>query len=127
MSLGKVFFIWSVMTLAKVTGADALIKHLNRNVTLDDVKKTVKLNGSELERKMKRNASFTKGYQTGETKRSIGLEIKDQGLTAEVKPTTHYAPYLEFGTRFAAAQPFVKPSFAVQEKVFIKDMRRLMK
>lgn len=121
------YFIWSVTSLTKLTGADALIKHLNRNATLDDVKKTVRLNGSELERRMKRNASFTKGYQTGETKRSIGLEIKDQGLTAEVKPTTHYAPYLERGTRFMNAQPFVFPSFSVQEKVFIKDMRRLMK
>jgi len=115
------------MTLVKVTGADALINHLKRNATLDDVKKTVRLNGSELERRMKRNASFTKGYQTGETKRSIGLEMKEQGLTAEVKPGTHYAPYLEYGTRFAAAQPFVFPSFSTQEKTFIKDMRRLMK
>jgi len=126
MSLGKVFFIWSVMTLVKVTGADALIKHLNRNATLDDVKKTVKLNGTELHRRMQRNATFTRGYQTGETKRTIEQQIIDDGLTAEVKPTTHYAPYLELGTRFMASQPFVKPSFAVQEKVFIKDMRRLM-
>lgn len=113
--------------LSKLTGADALLSQLKKNANLDDVKKTVRLNGSELEKRMKRNASFTKGYQTGETKRSIGLELKEQGLTAEVKPTTHWAPYLEFSTRFMAAQPFVKPSFSVQEKIFIKDMRRLMR
>lgn len=127
MSLGKVFFIWSVMTLVKVTGADALINHLKRNATLDDVKNTVRLNGSELQRRMQRNATFTRGYQTGETKRTIGLGIKDGGFTAESGPTTHYAPYLERGTRFMIAQPFVFPSFSVQENLFIKDMRRLMK
>lgn len=122
------------MSLVKVTGADALINHLKRNATLDDVKKTVRLNGSELERRMKRNAVFKGHYDssgrfvrpTGETKRSIGLDIKEQGLTANVEPTTHYAPYLEYGTRFMSSQPFVKPSFATQEKIFIKDMRRLM-
>jgi len=113
--------------LVKITGADALIRQLKKNATLDDVKNTVRLNGSELERRMKRNASFTKGYQTGETKRSIGLEIKEGGLTAEVKPGTHYAPYLELGTRFMSSQPFVKPSHAAQENIFIKDMRRLMR
>jgi len=125
--LEKVFFIWSVIAIVKITGADALISQLKRNATLNDVERTVRLNGSELEKKMKRNASFTKGYQTGETKRSIGLEIKDRGLTAEVKPTTHYAPYLEFGTRFMSSQSFVKPSFDAQENKFIKDMIRLMK
>lgn len=125
--LEKVFFIWSVIAIVKITGAEALISQLKKNATLDDVERTVRLNGSELEKKMKRNASFTKGYQTGETKRSIGLEIKDRGLTAEVKPTTHYAPYLEKGTRFMDAQPFVRPSFDVQESIFIKDMRRLMR
>ncbi len=114
------------MSLVKVTGADALINHLKRNATLDDVKKTVRLNGSELHRRMQRNATFTKGYQTGETKRSIELSIIDSGLTSEVEPKTHYSPYLEYGTRFMESQPFVKPSFATQEKIFIKDMRRLM-
>src|SRR5690625_7535975 len=102
--LEKVFFIWSVIAIIKVTGADKLIAQLKRNANIDDVKNVVRLNGSEMEKKMKRNASFTKGYQTGETKRSIGLEIKDKGLTAEVKPTTHYAPYLEKGTRFMRSE-----------------------
>ncbi len=125
--LEKVFFIWSVMTLVKITGADKLLAQLKKNANLNDVKNTVRLNGSELDRLMQRNATFTKGYQTGETKRSIELELKDDGFTAEVKPTTHYAPYLEYGTRFMSSQPFVKPSFDVQQKKFINDMRRLMR
>src|SRR5699024_3256928 len=110
-----------------IVGADALIAQLKRNTNLDDVKRVVKMNASELERKMKRNASFTKGYQTGETKRSIGTSVEGDGMSAVVGPKTHYSPYLEYGTRFMSAQPFVKPSFAAQEKIFIKDMRRLMR
>jgi len=111
----------------KLRGADALIKGLRKRADLGLVKHTVKLNGSELERRMTRNASFSKGYQTGTTKRSIKLDIKNKGLTAKVGPTTHYSPYLERGTRFMEAQPFVRPSFYAQEKKFIQDMKRIMK
>jgi HK97 gp10 family phage protein len=111
----------------QVKGLDKLQKALKDNVTLDDVKRVVRQNGSELQTKMQQNADFTQGYQTGTTKRSIGLEIKDSGFTAEVAPTTEYAPYLEYGTRFMSAQPFVKPAYEQQKEQFKKDMDRLVK
>lgn len=111
----------------KVTGLKELQKALKDNVTMDDVKKVVRQNGSELQRKTQDNADFTKGYATGETKRSIGLEITDGGFAAEVEPKTEYAPYLEYGTRFMDAQPFVKPAYDDQVQQFKKDMQRLVK
>lgn len=111
----------------KVTGLKELQKALKDNVTMDDVKKVVRQNGSELQRKTQDNADFTKGYATGQTKRSIGLEFTDSGFTAEVEPTTEYAPYLEYGTRFMDAQPFVKPAYDDQVRQFEKDMKRLVK
>lgn len=111
----------------RITGLDKLEKALKENVTLNDVKRVVKTNGSQLHRKMQRNADFTKGYQTGTTKRSIGLEISDGGFTANVGPETEYAPYLEYGTRFMDAQPFVKPSLEEQEKKFKSDLEKLMR
>lgn len=111
----------------KITGLDRLQKALKENVTMDDVKKVVKHHGSQLQRKMQDNADFTKGYQTGETKRSIGLEIKDSGFTAEVAPTTDYSPYLEYGTRFMGAQPFVKPAHNEQKEKFKSDMQKLVR
>ncbi len=110
-----------------VKGLDKLQKALKDNVTLDDVKRVVRQNGSELQTKMQQNADFTRGYATGTTKRSIGLEIKDSGFTAEVAPTTEYSPYLEYGTRFMSAQPFVKPAYEQQKEQFKKDMDRLVK
>ena len=111
----------------KVEGLDKLQKALKENVTLDDVKTVVRQNGAQLQRKMQNKADFKKGYQTGTTKRSIGLNMTDSGFTAEVEPTTEYSPYLEYGTRFMDAQPFVKPAFDEQKTQFQRDMQKLVR
>ena len=111
----------------KVDGLDKLQKALKENITLDDVKRVVRQNGAELQKKMQNKADFKKGYQTGTTKRSIGLNMADGGFTAEVEPTTEYSPYLEYGTRFMDAQPFVKPAFDEQKAQFQKDMQKLVR
>jgi len=80
-----------------------------------------------MHQKIQKNADFKKGYQTGTTKRSIKLEIKDGGFEADVEPETEYAPYLEYGTRFMEAQPFVKPGYDEQKAQFKRDMQKLVK
>lgn len=114
------------MGVIRIEGLEELQKQLKKNANMDDVKKVVRHNGSQLQQKIKRKADFKKGYQTGATKRSVNLEIKDGGLTAESGPTTEYAEYLEFGTRFMDAQPFVKPALDEQSKKFESDLRKLM-
>lgn len=115
------------MPSIKVDGLKELQKRLKENVNLDDVKKVVRTNGSQLQRKMQANADFSKGYQTGTTKRSIDLAITGGGMAAEVEPTTDYSPYLEYGTRFMEAQPFVRPAYEEQAQKFKSDMQRLVK
>ena len=110
-----------------VKGLDELEKRLKENVTMDDVKKVVRHHGQQMQQKIQSNADFKKGYATGETKRSIGLEIKDSGFTAEVEPTTEYAPYVEYGTRFMDAQPFVRPGYNEQKEKFKRDMQKLVR
>ena len=110
-----------------VQGLDTLQKALNDKVMLDDLKKVVRHNGSELQRKIQKNADFDKGYQTGTTKRSVGLEIKDGGLTAESGPETEYSPYVEYGTRFMDAQPFVRPAYEEQKEIFKNDLDKLVR
>ena len=100
---------------------------LKNNVKMDDVKRVVRKNGADMANKMIKNADFDKGYQTGTTKRSIELSISSDGLTAMAEPTTEYSPYLEYGTRFMDAQPFVKPAFDEQKEKFKKDMSKLTK
>jgi HK97 gp10 family phage protein len=113
------------MSSIKIEGLDKLEKQLKENATLNDVKRVVRQNGSALQRKMQGKADFKKGYQTGQTKRSIGLEMRDGGFTADVGPETEYAPYLEYGTRFMDAQPFIKPALDEQSVEFKRDMQKL--
>lgn len=115
------------MASIKIEGLEALEKHLKKNITLNDVKRVVRKNGADLQNGIQRHAEFEKGYQTGTTKRSVGLEFVDDGLTAESGPTTEHAEYLENGTRFMTAQLFVKPALEEQEGKFKGDMQKLVK
>lgn len=127
------------MSGIKVKGLDKLQKKLKEDYSLDDVKSTVRRHGSRLQTQMQRNADFKGHFEwvagkgkvfkipTGQTKRSIGLEMKDSGFTAEVGPETEYSPYLEYGTRFMDAQPFIKPAFDEQKEKFKKDMEKLVR
>lgn len=115
------------MARIMVYGIKDLQKKLKKNVQMSDVKRVVKKNGADMTQKMVTNADFDKGYQTGTTKRSINLEMENSGLTASAGATTEYAEYLEYGTRFMEAQPFIKPAFDDQKEKFKKDMSKLTK
>lgn len=107
----------------KIVGMQKLQKKLKKNVNMDDVKRVVRHNGAEMQEKAQRNAPV----DTGHLKRSIGLEITDGGMSTEVEPTAEYAPYVELGTRFMEAQPYLKPAFDEQKEKFEKDMKKLVK
>lgn len=109
----------------KIEGLDKLEKKLKDNIKLERIKQTVRQNGDELKEKINKNAEFTKGYQTGTTKRSVDVSYKDNGFTAESGAKTEYAEYLERGTRFMDAQPFVKPAFDAQKIKFKRDMDKI--
>lgn len=122
----------------KVTGFKELEVKLKKNADMNEVKRIVRKNGAELQQKAKRKAEFkghleydktVKAYvfknPTGNLKRSIDLEITDAGKTAEVEPTADYGAYVELGTRFMSAQPFLGPAFNEQKEKFKQDMRKL--
>ncbi len=109
------------MSSIKITGIDKLQMKLKKNVQMSDVKKVVRKNGSELQKKAQKNAPV----DTGTLQRSITLEIRDSGKTAEVEPTVDYGAYVELGTRFMTAQPYLKPAFNEQKEKFKQDMRKL--
>ena len=113
------------MATIHVEGLDELRKALKKNVTMDDVKRVVRHHGAGLQSTMMNKADFKKGYQTGATKRSVDLKIKANGLEADSGPNTEYSMYLEKGTRFMVAQPFVEPAFNEQKEKFKSDMQKL--
>lgn len=104
---------------------EALMKK-SANVT-QQVRTAVEKNGDFLKDRMVRYADFTEGYQTGTTKRRIQEHIENGGMAVTVGPTTEYAPYLEYGTRFMEAQPFVRPAWTVQVPKFVRDLENIIK
>jgi len=110
----------------EVEGFEELAAALGRKKALDYVKQVVRHHGGKLNERMVQNANFTRGYATGTTKRSIHMSMRGD-LTAVVGPSTEYSPYLEWGTRFMSAQPFVGPSFNAQKSLFIADLKKIMK
>lgn len=122
------------MAKIKVVGMEKLQKKLKKNIQMEDVKRQVKKHGAEMQTKAQQNAPVgtpestgIPGYVGGTLKRSIGIDITDGGMTAEVEPTAEYAPYVELGTRFMEAQPYLKPAFDEQKEKFKKDMQKLVK
>lgn len=108
----------------KLSGVNELKRALKAQA---DASKTVgavvKLNGAELQQKAQRNAPV----DTGNLRRSINLSIKDGGMTAEVTAMAEYSGYVEYGTRFMNAQPFIAPAFNEQKDIFINDLKRALK
>lgn len=66
---------------------------------------------------------------TGATKSSIHVvEVAGyggQGMAWDVGPTTHYAPFLEYGTVRAPAQPFMGPALDRHTPDLTKALRQI--
>ena len=59
---------------------------------------------------IERDAKIAAPVDTGALRNSISYELRDDGLTAEVGPTVHYAPFLEYGTSRMAPRPYLGPA-----------------
>lgn len=120
--------------MARLNGVEEFLNMINPDGVGRRVTDVVKQNGTELTQTMKQNANFnghvdSNGffiYPTGTTKRSISMQLKSGGFAVEVAPKTYYSPFLEFGTRYMTAQPFVFKSLDKQEPVFTRDLLRVL-
>lgn len=117
------------MAEIKFEGLMKLDRKLRKSMNMDAVKRVVQKNGDQMNGRMKEKTktAFKKGYSTGDTAGSINTELSDGGMTASVEPTMDYDPYVELGTRFMEAEPFVKPAWEEQKEQFKKDMGKLVK
>lgn len=107
----------------KFVGLDKLESALLTKAQLGAVKTVVKKNGTRLQQEAQRIAPV----DTGTLKRSIGVSIRDAGLTAVSGPTVHYGEYVELGTRFMSAQPYIRPALNSTKGKFKSDLKCLMK
>ena len=66
-----------------IEGSDELVRNIAKRVGRDRVNGVVRKNGAQIQQKMMKNASFTRGYQTGFTKRSIMLNLEPFNLSGQ--------------------------------------------
>lgn len=124
------------MVEVKIEGLSALVQKLNAlKYTVSKISSVVKKNGAELQQQTQKNMleEYKGHYEgkkfvkpTGATRRSVAVEIKDNGMTAVVAPNTSYFPYLEYGTRFMEARPTLGPAFKRVSPIFIEDIKRII-
>ena len=109
----------------KMQGLDTLMKAIKDKIKNEPsvLQRAVMHHGAQLQQKAMRAAPV----KTGNLKRSIMLDISYNGLVATVEPQANYAPYVEYGTRFMNAQPFMRPSYYSQVALFKSDIQKLVK
>ena len=86
------------------------------------VKHEVKRASAETNRLAQHHAPVDTGY----LRRSIVMELLNNGFVGYVCANAHYAPYQEFGTRFMAAQPFMGPAVNKTRPEFMANMKKLL-
>ena len=121
--------------MPKITwsGDKELVKGLKERANMELVKKVVRKHTAGLQEQAQRNARFRGHFEgkrfvapTGTLKRSIRSELSFDRLTGTVGPTVHYGGYVEWGTRFMSAQPYLKPAFTTVKSQFIADLKKLV-
>ena len=124
----------------ELKGLEKLQTKLQKVAKMEEVERIVEKHGTEMQKKAVNNASKFRGHYegrgknkhfvkpTGATKRSISVNSsKIDRFKYRVAPGTEYAIYVELGTRKMSAQPFIKPAFDDQKKLFKNDLERLVK
>ena len=106
-----------------LSGIDSLLKALSGAEVKGKVGKVVKKHGAAMHKAALRNVPV----DTGHLKRSITIEILDGGMTAKVQEHADYGIYVEMGTRYMGAQPYMKPALNSVEGAFVADLRKAVK
>lgn len=106
-----------------IHGTKSLTKKLSRCKDLSPVKQLVKQSGATMQQK----AMIYAPVDTGNLKRNIHLRLERNDLTAVVSSDAKYAPYQEYGTRYQAGTPHIRPAYKAVKPVFISHLKDLVK
>lgn len=105
----------------ELRGVDEMRNAFMQRAKFDMVKKVVSYHTSDLQKKAKQKAPVDTGF----LKRSIVTESADNGMTGIIRAYAEYAGYVELGTRFMSAQPYMFPAFNEVKHPFLKDLMRI--
>lgn len=103
-----------------LSGLDRMKESLLEGVKKGDIARVVLVNTGQLQRRAQQLAPVCTGY----LKRSIMSNVTpNEGI---VRAMADYAEYVEKGTRFMSAQPYMEPAFNEQKTKFLDDLERLV-
>lgn len=117
-----------VVGLTLETSKD-LTDFLEKNINaMPKVQEVVQINTAEMQTNAQRKAPF----DTGTLKRSIELDIKQEGNSVvgevgSVGAGSEYEPYQEYGTRYQPGKPHIRPAYYEQRDKFRQDMYEVVK
>lgn len=112
-----------MMAEIRIEGSDRLMRRLRNKVNKSAVNQVVKRNTSQVQEKAMKNAPVDTGF----LKREIKLEMDNSNSVGLVIANAEYSPYLEYGTRFMSAQPFMHPAVREQTPIFISDLKEMIR
>ena len=91
-------------------------------------KKQIKVELEKGGRQVELLAKQTVPVDTTRLKSSIAVDLGDLGvLIVRVGTDVKYAPYVEFGTKFMGARPYLYPSFFTYENEIVKAIGRVLR
>ena len=87
-----------------IEGGDELVRSIRNRLGADRVVPVIRRNTSQAQAKAMRLAAVDTGFM----KRSITMRVDISGLAGYIVAGADYSPYVEMGTRFMTAQPFMR-------------------
>ena len=108
----------------KIVGADDLAKFLENKadrLSKESIQSALRKSGSNLEEK----ATHLVPVDTSNLKKSIKGQLK--GMSYVVDANADYAGYVESGTRYMKAQPYMRPAYESAKSKFKDEIERLIK
>ena len=106
-----------------IDGGDEMVRAIRGRFNHDKVATVVKRNTSQAQQKAMRLAAVDTGFM----KRSITMRIDISGLAGYIVAGADYSPYVEMGTRYMSAQPFMRPAAREQAPIFLSDLKNLIR
>ena len=107
----------------QIIGGDEAVRNIARRVDRNRINDVVRKSTAQVQRKAMRDVPVDTGF----LKRSITIEMDTAHMQGTVTAGAEYGAYVEFGTRYMGAQPFMRPARNEQEPIFLSDLQKLIR
>jgi len=94
------------------------LSHFNNQFD-DKIKTVVQIAARNIEKDAKQRMTDWPAVDTGATRNSIFVDPGTPSFSQKIGPTTEYAPFIEFGTRYMSARPYMIPALEKEAPRFI--------